>query len=330
MLPLLLALTFAADDKPFLTFDGGDGPGKGKHVVLVSGDDEYRSEEAMPQLARILSTHHGFKTTVLFAIDPATGTVKPDHQTNIPGLEALKTADLCVLFLRFRNLPDDQMKHLDDYLAAGKPVIGLRTSTHPFNVPKGKTYSKWSHNSGVKGWEQGFGKQVFGETWYTHHGGHGSQSTRGVVVEKEKEKDHPILRGIKDGDIWGPTDVYGVRPLPGDSKPLVLGQVLNGMKPADPPVEGKKNDPMMPIAWTKSFSPADGVTCQTFCCTCCSSQDLESAGLRRLLVNATYALLGMEGKVTAGLKVDLVGKYEPSPFGFGKYQKGLKPADFAK
>jgi hypothetical protein len=328
MLPLLLALAFAADDKPFLTFEGGEGPGKGKHVVLISGDDEYRSEEAMPQLARILSTHHGFRTTVLFAIDPKTGFVKPDHQTNIPGMEALKTADLCILFLRFRNLPDEQMKFLDDYLAAGKPVMGLRTSTHAFNVPKGKTYSKWSWGSGEKGWEQGFGKQVFGETWVSHHGNHDKESTRGIVVAKEK--DHPILRGIKDGDIWGPTDVYGVGKLLGDSKPLVLGQVLKGMKPTDPPVEGRKNDPMMPIAWTKSYSPKEGVTCKTFCCTCCSSQDLESAGLRRLLVNATLALLGMEEKITDSLKVDIVGEYKPTKFGFKTYQKEKKPADFAK
>ena len=326
MLSLLLVCAFAADDHR-LTFPGGEGPGKGKHIVLVSGDDEYRSEEAVPQLARILSTHHGFKTTVLFAIDPKTGFVKPDLQTNIPGLEALKTADLCVLFLRFRNLPDEQLKHIDDYLQSGKPIIGLRTSTHAFNIPKGKTYHKWSWNTAEKGWEQGFGKQVFGETWFTHHGGHGSESTRGILVEKEK--DHPILRGLKDGDIWGPTDVYGVR-LPKEARPLVLGQVVKGMKPTDPPVEGKKNMPMMPIAWLKDYSPKEGVTTKTFCCTCCSAQDLQSAGLRRLLVNATFALLGMEKEIIPTLKVDLVGEYKANPFGFGKYRKESKPADFAK
>src|SRR3954468_9067383 len=99
------ASTARADDAKWLTFEGKEGVGKGKHIVLVSGDDEYRSEEAMPQLGRILSQHHGFKCTVLFAIDPKTSNVKPDHQTNIPGLEALKTADLCILFLRLRNLP---------------------------------------------------------------------------------------------------------------------------------------------------------------------------------------------------------------------------------
>ncbi|MFQ3593630.1 MAG: hypothetical protein SNJ82_10680, partial [Gemmataceae bacterium] len=115
MLCVLLMCVFAAEEH-LLRFPGGEGPGKGKHIVLISGDDEYRSEEAIPQLARILSTHHGFQTTVLFAIDPKTGYVKPDLQTNIPGLEVLKTADLCIMFLRFRNLPDEQLKHIDDYL----------------------------------------------------------------------------------------------------------------------------------------------------------------------------------------------------------------------
>src|SRR6202000_191209 len=112
-LPLLLALLavpVARADDPWIVFPGGEGPGKGKHIVLVSGDDEYRSEEALPQLAKILSTHHGFKCTVLFAIDPKTGDIKPDLQTNIPGLEALKTADLCVLFLGFRHLPHEQLQ----------------------------------------------------------------------------------------------------------------------------------------------------------------------------------------------------------------------------
>ena len=76
-------------DQLWLEFKGTDGPGAGKHIVLVSGDEEYRSEEALPMMAKILSTHHGFDCTVLFAIDPETGEIDPEHQTNIPGLDAL-------------------------------------------------------------------------------------------------------------------------------------------------------------------------------------------------------------------------------------------------
>src|SRR5204863_6817740 len=140
-----------------------------KHIVLVSGDEEYRSEESLPQLGKILARHHGFKCTVLFAIDPKDGTINPIVTNNIPGLEALKTADLMIIFTRFRDLPDEQMKHIVDYVESGKPIIGLRTATHAFNIKKGKTYDKFSFNAK----DGGFGRQILGETWISHHGNHG-------------------------------------------------------------------------------------------------------------------------------------------------------------
>ncbi len=219
---LLLFATSANAADPWVVYDGAEGPGKGKHIVLVSGDEEYRSEEALPQLGKILARHHGFKCTVLFAIDPTTGEINPNQRHNIPGLEALKTADLMIIATRFRDLPDDQMKHIVDYVEAGKPIIGLRTATHAFNIPAGKKFAKYHHDYKGADYRQGFGRQVLGETWISHHGDHGSQSTRGIIAGDAKS--HPIVRGIKDGDIWGPTDVYGVRlPLPGDSKTIVLG-----------------------------------------------------------------------------------------------------------
>src|SRR5262249_28035843 len=110
LLALGVTASVARAADPWLVFEGGVCPGSGREMVLVSGDDECRSEEALPQLAKILSKYHGFKCTVLFPIDPADGTIKPDHQTNIPGTEALKTADLAIFALRFRNLPDEQMQ----------------------------------------------------------------------------------------------------------------------------------------------------------------------------------------------------------------------------
>jgi hypothetical protein len=320
---LCASLTLAAD--PWVVYEGGDGPGKGKHIVLVSGDEEYRSEEMLPQFARILAKHHGFKCTVLFAIDPKTGTINPNVTNNIPGLEALKTADLAVFFVRFRNLPDDQLKHVADYLDSGKPILALRTATHAFSGVKGQ-YSAWNWNNKDKDWEGGFGRQVFGETWISHHGNHGSQATRGILA-KDQDK-HPILRGLKDGDIWGPTDVYGVRlPLPGDSTPLVLGQVTKGMKPEDPALEGKKNDPMMPIAWTKTYKGASGKTTTSFTSTMASSQDFENEGFRRLMVNAAYWLVGLGDKIPDKAKVDIVGEFKASPFRNNGFVKDKKPED---
>jgi hypothetical protein len=317
-----------AADEPWIVFEGKEGPGKGKHIVLISGDDEYRSEEALPQLGKILATHHGFKCTVLFPIDKE-GVIKPDYQDNIPGLEALKTADLMVMCLRFRNLPDEQMEHVVNYVNSGKPIIGLRTSTHAFNLTGKSKYPYYTWTSKEKDWDGGFGRQVLGETWISHHGDHGKQSTLGIIAPGKEG--HPILRGIKDGDVWGPTDVYGVTlPLPGDSQPLVLGQVLAGMKPDDKPVvdNRKQNDPMMPVAWIKTYTGTSGKPSRIFTTTMGASKDLENEGLRRLLVNACYWGLGWEDKIPAKTMVDIVGEYKPSPFSFGGYVKGKKPADY--
>ena len=324
------AIAGAADvaAEQWLVFEGAEGPGKGKRVVLISGDEEYRSEEGLPQLAKILA-RHGFSCTVLFAIDPKTGEISPNEQKNIPGLEALRKADLMVIATRFRNLPDEQMKEIDDYLKAGRPVIGMRTATHAFNIPADRAYGHYSFDSKAEKMPQGFGRHVLGETWISHHGHHKFESTRGLVAPAAKTD--PILRGIKDGDIWGPSDVYGVRlPLPGDSRPLVLGQVLEGMTPDSPLVEGadaKKNDPMMPVAWTKTYSLEGGPKGRVFATTMGAATDLSSAGLRRLLVNAAYWATGLEGQIPEAANVDIVGTYEPTAFGFNGGKKGLKPAD---
>jgi type 1 glutamine amidotransferase len=316
------ALAFAGAADPWVVYDKFDGPGKGKHIVLVSGDEEYRSEEVLTQLGRILATHHGFKCTVLFAIDPKDGTIDPVNTGNIPGLEALKSADLMIVALRFRDLPDEQMRHIVEYVDAGKPIIGLRTATHAFNISKYPTYAKYSFNS--KEWDGGFGRQILGETWINHHGNHGTESSRGVIAKGQEQ--NPIVRGCED--IWGPTDVYTVRlPLPGDSVPVVMGQVLAGMQPTDKPVKNEKNDPMMPLAWTKTYKGAKGQTGRVFTTTIGASADFSSEGLRRLIVNASYWCVGMEDKIPARAKVDIVGEYKPTWFGFGAHKKGVKPAD---
>lgn len=309
-----------------VVYEGADGPGKGKHIVLVAGDEEYRSEEALPQLGKILARHHGFKCTVLFPIDPKDGTINPNI-SHIPGLEALESADLLVLFTRFRDLPDEQMKHLVDYIESGRPIVGIRTATHAFNT-KSATYGKYTWTSKDPMYEQGFGRQVLGETWISHHGKHGSQSTRGIVAKDQQS--HPILRGIQDGDIWGPSDVYGVRlPLPGDSQPLVLGQVLVGMKPDDKPVEGPQNDPLMPIAWTRTYTGSAGKPARVFASTIGAANDLATEGTRRMLVNACYWAVGLEDKIPEKSNVELVGEYQPSNFKFNGFKTGVKPEDHA-
>lgn len=323
----MCSTAWAADADPWIVLEGGEGPGKGKQIVLVSGDEEYRSEEALPQLAKILAKHHGFRCTVLFSIDKADGTINPNIRDNIPGLEALKTADLMVIFYRFRNLPDEQMRFIADYVDSGRPIVGMRTSTHAFDIPADKKYGRYSWNS--KEWEAGFGRQVLGETWINHHGQHGKQSTGGVIAPEASS--HPILKGIHDRDIWGATDVYEVRlPMMPSCQPLVLGQVLEGMQPADKPIAGKKNDPLMPVAWVNTFQSASGKPARVFNTTMGASQDLTSEGTRRMLVNACYWAMGLEDQIPAKSEVAIVGNFEPLPFKFGGFKKGVHPADLLK
>jgi len=181
--------------------------------------------------------------------------------------------------------------------------------------------------------------------WVAHHGHHKHESTRGLFALGAEG--HPILRGIRNGDIWGSTDVYTIDlPLPGDSRPLVLGQVLKrtgehdpqdvnfGMRSTDGPPVAEKNNPMMPVAWTKTYQDDGGKQGRVFATTMGSSADLANAALRRLVVNGIYWAMGMENSIPAtGGKVDLAGDYQPSQYGFSSdeywIRRNLKPSDFA-
>jgi len=321
---LLLVFTIglivpAQSQEQWVVYEGGDGAGAGNHIVFVTGDDEYRSEESMPQMAKMLSEHHGFKCTVLFAIDPETGAIKPDYQKNIPGLKALQTADLMVIFTRFRDLPDDQMKFIVEYLETNKPIIGIRTATHAFNFQEHTTYAEYSFRS--EEWEGGFGRQVLGETWINHYGKHQQESTRGLIVKGFGNE--MLANGCSD--IWGPSDVYGLTTLHGDCAPIVMGQVLTGMQPDDPP---KPDTPIVPVAWTKIYKHEDtGNVSKVFTSTMGHSGDFKNEDFRRLMVNAVYWSLEM--KVPEMANVDIVGTYDPNPIGFGKYKEGILPSDHA-
>ncbi len=319
---LLLAIFLAGvvNAKPGVVLRGRRGPGKGKHIVFVVGDEEYRSEDLMPQLAKILAVRQGFKCTLLFAVNKETGEVDPKTLDNIPGLKILEKADLMVMFLRFRELPDEQMKYIIDYTNSGKPVIGLRTSTHAFNYRKNNNspYAKYSFRN--KEFDGGYGRQVFGETWINHYGHHKVESTRGLIAKGMEN--HPIVKGIDD--IWGPSDVYGLTKLHGDCKPLIMGQVLSGMNPKDKPNPKKKH---VPVAWTKTYTGDKGKTSRIFTTTMGHGGDLKSEGFRRLLVNSCFWAMGMENKIPAKSNVDLVGEYHPNAIGMGGHKKDIMPSD---
>ncbi len=326
LLPILATLTFTSSlfgaDPLSVVYEGAAGPGKGKHIVLLAGDEEYRSEEAMPMLGKLLSQRHGFKCTVIFSVNANTGDIDPNTNNNQPGIEALGSADLCITSLRFRKWSDEHAKPFVDYYNAGKPFIGLRTSTHAFNGMKGD-YA----------WLNKFGKDVLGEQWVSHWGRHKAEATRGVV-EKGAEG-NPLLRGAEG--VFGLTDVYEAYP-PADATILMRGIVLKGMKPESEPADYKKkratdkaeqgvNDPAMPIVWTREHKQAGGKVNKVFCTTMGDAVDLANEGLRRIIVNAAYQFTGLE--VPAKADVTVVGEYKPTMYGFGGFKKGVKPADHA-
>ena len=303
----------AAEDH--IVYQPKDGPGGGKHIVFLCGDEEYRGEEGLPMMAKILSQRHGFKCTVLFSLNDK-GEIDPNNQRSLSNPKALDSADAIVMLLRFRTWPDEIYKHFDDACNRGIPVIGLRTSTHAFRGKLG-----------------GFGKRVLGERWVSHWGAHKREACRGVI-EPGAEKD-PILNGVTD--VFADSDVYEAYP-PKDAKILMRGLVLENMKPDSKPSTRKKpnrelnkitgvNDPAMAVAWTRSHKWPSGKTSPIFTSTMGAATDLQSEGLRRMIVNAIYA--GLKIEVPKKANVDYVDPYKPLFYGFNSFRKGLKPSDHA-
>jgi type 1 glutamine amidotransferase len=309
----------------WLTFPGGEGPGKGKHIVLITADQEYRSEQSMPMMAKILSKHHGFDCTVLFGVNekglvdptspvyPKKGKEAEFKPHNIPGLKHLASADLVVFFTRLLTLPKDQLEHIVSYIDSGKPMIALRTGNHGF---RGALPYK------INGKNVNFGRDVLGGAFMGHHGRWHADSTRGTVVEALKN--HPIVAGVTD--IWGPSDVYRTykegTSLPEDCTALVWGQPLMGRNHDDAP--NTKKVPL-PVAWFKTWKTSEGKNARVFHSTMGSAKDLQSAGLRRMVINAAYWGMGMEAAISPDSSVDYVGAYKPLASGFNYEKLGVFP-----
>ncbi|OYW75289.1 MAG: hypothetical protein B7Z37_14145 [Verrucomicrobia bacterium 12-59-8] len=303
------------------------GTAKGKHIVLLSGDEEYRSEESMPMLGNILSQHHGFKCTVLFSLG-ADGTIVPTNGASLSHPEALDSADAIVMLLRFRHWDEATTQKFAAAVNRGVPIIALRTSTHAFGgYAKDSPFAAWNWNNATGGW----GKKFLGETWVSHWGKHKFEATKGVI--EAANANHPVLRSVSD--LFANTDVYEAAP-PADSIILVRGQILQGMTPDTPPasytkataakVEQEVNTPMMPIAWLRVVKNDAGTENKILATTMGAATDLTNEGLRRLVVNGVFWGLGLD--VPEKADVSIVGEYKPTMYGFGEFQKGLKPDGF--
>ena len=236
-------------------------------VVFVTGDHEYSSEATMPLIAAELEKNYGMRTAVLKS--------SPDQnaEENIPGLEILKEADLAVFFLRWRRLPVDQLKFIDDYLNSGKPRMGFRTTTHSFNYPKGHELEKWN----------AFGERAFGAPpgWggpanHTHYG-HESSTDVSVIAEASK---HPVLTGV-DKSFHVNSWLYKVLPdypVKGTTW-LLMGKSVN------PNAAAIDN----PVAWTWQTESRQRI----FFTTMGHPEDFQQEAVQRLTINAIHWTLGM-------------------------------------
>lgn len=278
-----MAITMAAAQQP-----ATPRPDRPPHVVFVTGDDEYRSEITMPMIAAILEKAHGFRTSVAYARP------RPQTKDNIEGLQALDEADLMVMFTRFRQLPDEQLQRILRFTESGKPMIGLRTTTHAFQYPAGSPHAHLN---------DGFGLNVFGQKWIVHHG---HRSSTDVALRSENAS-HPILRGITPfrARSW----LYHVAPLHGENTVLLDGTSVG----SDRANRAAEFPLTQPVAWTREFKGA-----RVFFTTLGHPQDFEHQSMRRLLVNAIYWGLGREIP-TGGTDARVQGTYvAPETFDLSK------------
>ncbi|MEZ0486941.1 ThuA domain-containing protein [Fibrella aquatica] len=231
-------------------------------VVFVTGDHEYGGESTLPLIAAELEKNYGMRTKVLKSFP------NQNSEKDIPGLEVLKEADLAVFFLRWRQLPQDQLDHIDAYLKSGKPVMGFRTTSHAFNYPAGDPRVRWN----------AFGEFAFGTPpgWggaakHTHYG---HKSTTDVRVIPEAAK-NPILRGVAP-EFHAASWLYRVMPdYPAKGAvPLLMGKSVN------PDKEAIDN----PVAWTWQNEWGG----KAFFTTLGHPEDFQVLAFQRLVINAIH------------------------------------------
>lgn len=269
-------------------------------------------------LARIFSKHHGFKCTVVFGVD-GQGHIEAGS-SNIPGIEALKDADLFFIFARFLAPAPEQMQPIVDYLERGGPVVGLRTSSHAFKMNKDHAFAKYSFDAKEASYENGFGHQVLGNTWVGHYGQNHKQGTRIQLIPAQKE--HPILRGVGDGAFVHAGAYVGKAAADftviANSQPMVSMDPQAGLDASKPP---------MPCTWTREYTATSGKKGRVFHSTQGASEDMLDERYRRMIVNGTIWALGMETQIKPDLDISFVGPYQPRTFSFNGFAKNVKPAD---
>jgi len=279
----LVCCAFALSFASLALFAGA--PQARPHVVFVTGDHEYSSEETMPIIAAELEKRYGMRATVLKAY--------PDEnaEENIPGLDALGKADLAVFYLRWRRLPEDQVEHIRRYLDSGKPVVAFRTTTHAFNYPKGHNLEKWNafavdYLGAPPGWGGGH-----------YHYGHRSSTDVTIYNQGPAAANDPILTGV-DKSFHVRSWLYHVTPKypPADAKRLLMGRA----------VDSERKDAVdNPVAWTWKNKSGGRV----FMTTLGHPEDFQVEAVQRLVFNGIHWALGKPAPKKWAGKIHIDVKY---------------------
>ncbi len=310
-IPFLLIFTLAcrsgspeAEETPspvFYQLPDPDTP----RVVFVTGDEEYRSEESMPMLARILKNRYGFDVEVAYSVTD--GFIDPNRRDNIAGLEALENADMMVMFTRFRNLPDDQLQYILDFAESGRPMAGFRTSTHAF---------RYGENHPGHHLDEEWPLQVFGLPWIRHFGAENSTN----VFLPEENRGHPVLNGVDP--FYARSWLYDASELSSAAEPLLIGRAVEG----DDPEGDHFGDPQV-VAWTKLYEGENG-TGRVFFTTLGHPYDFNNLYMRRTAIQGIFWALGLENKIPEeGLNVDVIRFYNPNPAGVDQFKQNIRPGD---
>jgi len=193
-------------------------------IMMLAGDGEYGSDQLMRPVAQSLEA--ALSAAVSYHVPDVLEDWPTFPESSFGDLSALAETDLLVVYTRFRRLPDVEMKHLQQYLDAGGAVLGLRTATHAFRFPPGSPWQDWN---------DGFGRDVLGSEWTSHHG---HTSTTAVTVHPEAG-DHPVLERIPH-QFTSPSWLYRATLQPGCTV-LLDGDPVD---PEDAPTPG-------PVAWVR-------------------------------------------------------------------------------
>ena len=228
------------------------------HLVFMIGEDEYRTWETLPEFAKKDLEPLGHRITIIHA-DAA-------DKNHFPGIvEALRDADLLFVSVRRRTPHAAELDAVRAFVAAGKPLIGIRTASHAFSLPLKATLT----DPKLAVWPE-FDAAVIGGHYTGHHG----KDKVAVTFAPGAEK-HPILAGIAPDALLGNGGLYKNTPLEKDTVPLLIGTIAG--------------QPPEPVAWTHLQGAKQG---RVFYTSLGHADDFQNPAFRRLLLNGIAWALG--------------------------------------